>query len=83
MGIKYNSIFIIVNRLTKITYFIPYKEVSITKELIYIFIRFISINYKLPRDIIFNKGIIFIFKFQKAFITKLKINYKVNIVYYS
>lgn len=63
IGMKYNSIFIIVNKLMKMAYFIPYKEVIDAKDLIYIFIRFISLNHRLLEDIIFNKGLIFIFKF--------------------
>jgi hypothetical protein len=38
----------------KMAYFIPYKEVIDAEDLIYIFIRFISVNYRLLGDIIFN-----------------------------
>lgn len=60
---KYNSIFIIVNKLMKMAYFIPYKEVTDAKDLTYIFTRFISLNHRLLEDIISNKGLTFIFKF--------------------
>jgi hypothetical protein len=79
---KYDSIFIIVNRLMKIAYFILYKEVSDAKELVYVFIRFISVNHRLLEDIILNKGLIFMSKFWKALTARLGINHKASTVYY-
>jgi hypothetical protein len=38
----------------KMAYFIFYKKVIDVKDLIYIFIRFINVNYKLLRNIISN-----------------------------
>ncbi|EHK46813.1 hypothetical protein TRIATDRAFT_194006, partial [Trichoderma atroviride IMI 206040] len=52
--VKYNSIFIRINRFMKIAYFILFKEASNTKKLAYIIIRFIISNYRLPREIISN-----------------------------
>jgi hypothetical protein len=60
---KYDSIFIIVDRLMKMAYFIPYREATDAEDLVYIFIRFISVNHGLPEDIIFNRGRTFISKF--------------------
>ncbi|PTB47677.1 hypothetical protein M431DRAFT_101775, partial [Trichoderma harzianum CBS 226.95] len=58
----YNSIFIVVNKFIKIAYFILFKKVNI-KKLAYVIIKYIINNYKLLKNIIFNKGNIFIFKF--------------------
>ncbi|KAK1495307.1 hypothetical protein CCUS01_13440, partial [Colletotrichum cuscutae] len=49
--------------LTKFTYFILYKEFSIIKDLVYIFIKVIFLNYGLLKEIIFNKNKLFILKF--------------------
>ncbi|KAK1477836.1 hypothetical protein CABS01_03138, partial [Colletotrichum abscissum] len=49
--------------LTKFTYFIPYKELSIIEDLVYIFIKVIFLNYGLLKKIIFNKNKLFILKF--------------------
>ena len=38
MGIKFNSILIIVNRLIKWRTFIPYKKLSIVEDLVYVFL---------------------------------------------
>ncbi|KAK1461044.1 hypothetical protein CMEL01_14680, partial [Colletotrichum melonis] len=49
--------------LTKFVYFIPYKELSTIKNLIYIFTKVIFSNYGLLKKIIFNKNKLFILKF--------------------
>ncbi|KAK1500389.1 hypothetical protein CABS01_10113, partial [Colletotrichum abscissum] len=49
--------------LIKFTYFISYKELNIIKDLVYVFIKVILLNYSLLREIIFNKNKLFISKF--------------------
>ncbi|KAK1502716.1 hypothetical protein CABS01_09327, partial [Colletotrichum abscissum] len=49
--------------LTKFIYFIFYKELSIIKDLVYIFTKVILSNYSLLKKIIFNKNKLFILKF--------------------
>ncbi|UQC90002.1 uncharacterized protein CLUP02_15533, partial [Colletotrichum lupini] len=49
--------------LTKFTYFILYKKFSIIKNLVYIFIKVIFLNYGLLKKIIFNRDKLFILKF--------------------
>ncbi|KAK1461042.1 hypothetical protein CMEL01_14678, partial [Colletotrichum melonis] len=49
--------------LTKFAYFIPYKELSTIKDLVYIFTKVIFLNYSLLKEIIFNKNKLFILKF--------------------
>ncbi|UQC89063.1 uncharacterized protein CLUP02_14591, partial [Colletotrichum lupini] len=49
--------------LTKFIYFIFYKESSIIKDLIYVFIKVIFSNYSLLKEIIFDKNKLFISKF--------------------
>ncbi|KAK1452638.1 hypothetical protein CMEL01_16735, partial [Colletotrichum melonis] len=41
--------------LTKFTYFIFNKKFNILKDLVYIFIKVILLNYGILREIIFNK----------------------------
>ncbi|KAK1448930.1 hypothetical protein CMEL01_08245, partial [Colletotrichum melonis] len=48
--------------LTKLVYFIFYKKVSIIKNLVYVFTKVIFSNYKLLKEIIFNKNKLFILK---------------------
>ncbi|KAK1540008.1 uncharacterized protein CCOS01_01322, partial [Colletotrichum costaricense] len=49
--------------LIKFTYFIFYKKSSIVKDLVYVFIKVIFLNYSLLKEIIFNKNKLFISKF--------------------
>ena len=39
IGMKFNSILVIVNRLIKWGTFIPYKELSIAEDLVYVFFK--------------------------------------------
>ncbi|OHF00564.1 hypothetical protein CORC01_04103, partial [Colletotrichum orchidophilum] len=49
--------------LIKFTYFILYKKVNNTKELIYTFFKIVIINYGLFKEIVFNKNKLFTTKF--------------------
>ncbi|KAK1448929.1 hypothetical protein CMEL01_08244, partial [Colletotrichum melonis] len=49
--------------LIKFAYFIFYKELSIIKNLVYVFTKVIFSNYGLLKEIIFNKNKLFISKF--------------------
>ena len=59
----FDSIFVIIDRLTKYGYFIPYKEASNSEELIYTFLKIIINNHGLPKEIILDRGSTFILKF--------------------
>jgi hypothetical protein len=66
----------------KMAYFIPYREATNAEDLVYIFIRFISVNHGLPGDIISNRGRTFISKFWKGLTARLGINYKASTAHY-
>ena len=61
--IFYNSILIIMNQLTKKVQFILYKKVLNTEELVYIFLRNITILQDLSDKIISDRDRLFILKF--------------------
>ncbi|PTB34739.1 hypothetical protein M441DRAFT_106919, partial [Trichoderma asperellum CBS 433.97] len=50
----YNSIFIVVNKLFKQAYFLLYKKLYFIKNLVYLYIRYIFIEYRLLAEIILN-----------------------------
>ena len=54
MGAIYNSILVIINTLTKYTYLELYKEVSTTKDLIYIFNKIVIARYRILDKIILD-----------------------------
>ena len=53
-GTTYDTILVINDRLTKIAYFIPYKEVSSVEDLVYTFIRVVVLAHGLPNKIILD-----------------------------
>jgi hypothetical protein len=71
IGVVYNSILVIVDRLTKYIYFLPYKEASIAEELAYIFIKTIIINYRVPDEFISDRDKLFKSKFWTILIASI------------
>jgi hypothetical protein len=63
IGIFYNSIMVIVDRLIKFSYYLPYREAIDAEELSYIFYRNIVSIYRLPLEILTDRGTIFALKF--------------------
>jgi hypothetical protein len=61
--ITYNSILVIIDRLTKYAYIVLYKEIYTAEDLVYTFLRIILANYKLLNKIISNRDKLFIFRF--------------------
>jgi hypothetical protein len=68
MGVTYNSILIVIDRLTKYVYFIFYKEGLTVEDLVYIFNRNVIINYGILEEIISNRDKFFISNFWKLLI---------------
>jgi len=61
--VYFDSIVVIVDKLTKYTYFILYREANTTKELAYIFFKIITNQHRLPQQIITDKNKLFTSKF--------------------
>jgi transposase InsO family protein len=68
--------------LTKFGYFLPYRESSIAKELVYIFLRRIIANHGLPKEIISDRDKLFTSKFWQALTAKIGIKTKLSIIFY-
>jgi hypothetical protein len=62
-GVVFNSVLIIIDRLTKYGYFILYKESSLIEELAYAFNKHIIGNYGISKEIINNRDKLFISRF--------------------
>ncbi|PTB35020.1 hypothetical protein M441DRAFT_154336, partial [Trichoderma asperellum CBS 433.97] len=54
--VKYNSIFIVVCCFLKEVYFLLYNKLYTAEDLTYTYIKIITINYRLLKEIILNKG---------------------------
>jgi hypothetical protein len=44
-GVIYDSIMVVINRLTKYAYFIPYLENFLAEDLVYIFYKYVMANH--------------------------------------
>ena len=62
----YDFILIITDRLIKYEYFLSYKKVTFTENLIYTFLRMIVANHELSDEIISNRDKLFTLKFWKS-----------------
>jgi hypothetical protein len=78
----YNSILVIVNRLTKYTYFLLYKEASIAEELVYIFMKTIIANHGVLDEFILDRDKLFKSKFWTIFIALIGINQKMSTAFH-
>jgi hypothetical protein len=82
IGVIYNSIMVVTNRLTKYTYFIPYLESSSTEDLAYMFHKYVITNHRFPQRIINNRDKLFTSRFWKSLIDLSRIHYKLLITYH-
>jgi hypothetical protein len=81
-GVIYDSIMVIINRLTKYAYFISYFESFSAEDLVYIFHKYIMTNYRFLHRIINNRDKLFTFRFWKLLIDLLEIYHKLLIIYH-
>jgi hypothetical protein len=60
IGIKYNSILVVIDKLIKYTYIILYLEANIAEDLVYIFLRVVVANYNALEEMISDRNKFFI-----------------------
>lgn len=78
----YDAIMVIVDKLTKYAYFLPYCEFSIAEELAYAIIKVIVSQHGLPRKIISDRDKLFTSKFWNSLTAQLGVKRKLSIVYH-
>ena len=81
-GARYDSILIIMDRLTKYAYFLPYKEASNTDDLAYILLRTVVANHQMPESIISDRDKLFTSKFWRSFTAQIGTNHKLLTAYH-
>jgi len=79
---SYDSIFVIVDRLTKFAYFIPYNEATDAKDMAYYFLKHIVSQNGLPDEIISDRGSTFASKFWQELTAQLGIKSKLSTAYH-
>ena len=64
IGVTYDTILVIIDRLTKYAYFLSYKDKgSLASDFVYLFSRTILANYEILEEIIFDRDKVFKSKF--------------------
>ena len=79
---RYDSILVVVCRLSKYAYFLPYRESSTTEDLVYAFLRTIIANYSILKELISDRDKLFISNFWRLLIGQLRADYKLSIAFY-
>jgi hypothetical protein len=82
IGNRYDSIFVVMDRLTKYTHFIPYNEDFIVQSLAIIFVDRIVRYHRIPKAIISDKDKLFTSAFWKTLIAMLGIKLKLLTAFY-
>ena len=80
---EYDSILIVVYRLTKYTYIILYKEASTAEDLAQVLLKTVFIHYRVPDEIISDRDKLFISKFWTILSVLLGSKRKLSTVFYS
>ena len=74
--VKYNSILVIVDRLIKYAYFLPYQKTANTDDLVYTFLQVIVGNHGLPDKIVSDRDKLITSKFWQSLTQQLGSKYK-------
>ncbi|KAL2008428.1 hypothetical protein VTN00DRAFT_6622 [Thermoascus crustaceus] len=77
-GIIYDSILVIVDRLTKYAYFLPYKKSSNAEELAYTFLQIIFGNHGMPEEFVSDRDKLFISGFWQTLTCQLGSKHKLS-----
>ena len=81
-GVKYDSILTVVDRLTKWSYFIPYKESWSAEQLADVIYRHITSVHAWPMEWITDRDTKFASKFWQALMTRLGVKSKLSTAYH-
>jgi len=82
-GVKFNSILTIVDRLTKYTMFISFKETATASVLAYTILWELVSNHELSKEFITDRDKLFTSKFWEMLTAELRINHKMSMAYHS
>ncbi len=81
--VKFDSILTIVDRLTKYTMFIPFRETATAPVLAYTILRELVSNHGLPKEFITDRDKLFTSKFLETLTAELGIKHNMSTAYHS
>ena len=82
IGVSYDTILVIVDRLTKYTYFIPYKVTLIAKQLGFLVLDRLIRYYRIPKVFVIDRDKLFTLAYQRTLVTQIGIHYKLSSTFY-
>jgi hypothetical protein len=77
-GIFYDSVLVVVDRLTKFCYYIPYQEATDAEQMAYILYDRIFRDHGVPTEILTDRGPTFASKFWQAFTALIGLNHRLS-----
>ena len=80
--VKYDTILVINDRLTKLAYFVPYKEASSAEDLAYVFLRIVVGLHGLPDEIISDRDKLFTSKFWRSLMDQMGIKLRMSTAFH-
>src|SRR6202021_3350854 len=81
-GTEYDSILVIIKRLTCYRMFISYKEASIAEDLVYIVSKYVVATYRMPKEWITDRDKLFTSKFWQLLMALLGAKHKLSTSYH-
>jgi transposase InsO family protein len=78
----YDSIWVVVDKLTKYAYFIPYREASTAEEMAYAFLRVVASQHGLPKELITDRDKLFTSKFWTTLMKHLDVKLKLSTAFH-
>nr|XP_036575130.1 reverse transcriptase domain protein [Colletotrichum truncatum]KAF6781651.1 reverse transcriptase domain protein [Colletotrichum truncatum] len=81
-NVYYDSVLVIVDRLTKYSYFIPYMESSTAEDLAYKFLQVIVSQHGMPKEIVSDRDKLFTSKFWRSLISQLGSDHKMSTAFH-
>ncbi|PNH26348.1 hypothetical protein BJF96_g10337 [Verticillium dahliae] len=81
-GTSYDNILVVVDRLTKYSYFLPYKATGTAEDLAYVFLRNIVGQHGLPKELVSDRDKLFTSNFWKSLIAQLGAKHKLSTAFH-
>ena len=79
---RYDSMFVVIDRLSKYIYFILCQEDMTAEEFAYLFYRTVTSRHRIPAEIILDRDKLFKSKFWQSLIIRLGAEHKISTVYH-
>ena len=80
--VLFDSILVVVCRLSKYAYFLPYKESSTAEDLAYTFLRTIVSNHGMPQELVTDRDKLFTSNFWKSLMKQLGAKHKLSTAFH-